>query len=296
MWVTVVLAGAVLALMMAGMKRLMRGAQLDRDIGRFVRDGVPLAPEDEPVVRAWHVRRDRGSTIGYALGAPLYGLAVLGDGPQVASLFGLGVVAMVLGQTLGAAVAALTAMTDHGPRRAATLLPRRLEAYVPPVFTAVATAAVAGPLLALALGLRLLQAGHPAWVPVLVAAAVAGLLWAVLGVAAARVLARPVAARRAGLLPWAELGRAQLLRDLVEARAMAPVAVSAGALSWAVLDAGALPEGARPWLGALVVTGAVAVLALLGLGEWRDRGLSWFRSHAGAGRDGLERSRPEVAT
>lgn len=272
-----------------------REAWVQRELGRFVSaTGLP-DPEGD---RTWVVERTRARVSGRLLGVatavglalPLMSIAV-SDGDSSSAWW---ILFIPVGQVVGTALGHLRPIQGHpsGPR-VASLRPRLLRDYVTTAESVAAILCAGLPVVSIALAAVNLAQGTSAPTPAVLALVTAALsLVTVLGlwVLVRRALRQNVATRGPEGLAWAELLRAQMLRDLVGGVAFAGWFGGAFVLFWGVTSSWRdFPDWYLPVtfvLAALSVSALVVGLAV-GVG---DKSLGWARHHVLGGSAGQVRA------
>lgn len=262
-----------------------REGMVQRELGRFAAaTGLPDPGPD----RAWVTERVRARVSGRLLGAVVAFTAaflLMVVSPFLATSESAWWIALVpFGQVVGTALGHLRPLRARvaGPR-VATLRARTLGDYVTTPEVLVALACLPMPVVTLVLAVLNLVGSTTAPAPAvvaIVAAALGLLLAAVLALFVRRALAQPVGTEGPAGLGWAELLRAQMLRDLVGGVAFAGAFSGGFILFWGVASAWlAYPDWYLPVaMGiAAVACGAMVVSILVAV---RDKGLGWARTHA----------------
>lgn len=262
-----------------------RGAWVERELVRFAAaTGLPDPGPD----RMWVTERVRarlsgrfvGAVAAFAAAFVLMLLAPLPGHSQSAWW----IVLVPFGQVVGTALGHLRPLRAHaaGPR-VATLRARTLGDYVTTPEVLVAFVCLPMPAVTIVLAALNLAGPTTASAPAMlaIAAAALGLLLAVLlALLARRALEQPVGPEGPAGLGWAELLRAQMLRDLVGGVAFSGAFTGAFILFWGVDDAWRdYPDWYVPVAMGVVAVAFVAMGVSL-LVAVRDKGLGWARTHA----------------
>lgn len=276
-----------LAVAAIGMVALWRRRQVwaEREVARFA---AVTGLSDPGADRLWVTERVQSRLTGPLIGLSLAVLVAL---PALAlqesaraSTNPWWIVLLPVGHILGTALGHLHRISSPstGPR-VATLRARVLGDYGTRAEVVAAAACVILPLVSAALAILNLAGGTSAATSALLSLglAVAGLvLWVVCLWFARRALRQNVGTQGAAGLAWAELLRAQMLRDLVGGAAAAATFGGAFGLFWGVAQTWRdYPDWYVSVAVVVAIVGAVALLVTW-LAAVADKRLGWARGHA----------------
>lgn len=268
-----------------------RGTWAAAELQRFsTATGLPDPGADRDVVLERIGARLGGRLLGVSAVTVIAALLMAGELSSGESGSGLWLLLIPFGHVVGTALGHLrpVGMRADEPRVAA-LRERSLSDYVTAPEIRIAQFCAALPVLTIALALLHLVAGTPSPTPALVAIAAgifALVLVAWLTVLIGRALRQHIATRGPTGLAWAELLRAQMLRDLVGGAAFAGWFGGAFVLLWGVTSSWrGFPDWYLPVAVSVMVVSVAALLVAFVIGA-HDKALGWARKHVLSHLDG----------
>ena len=248
------------------------------DIQRLQRlAGLPDPGSDRAALESRLLQRQSGRILGIAALLVVLGSVVSWLGTAMPWI----ALAVPIGAAFGAGFGQIHRMGSPSGPRVAQLRQRSLGDYVPAAERWLARAAGSTPGLGiLAIGAAVIS-DAPVAPGALAGAGVLGLAIAaslLIRASVARVLAAPVEFGSPGGLAWAEVLRAQMVRDLLGSGALLATGSTVGVLWW--LNQRAVAPTALGGVSLGIAILAASLLVALFLANLADSRFAWVRSHA----------------